>query len=105
MTLEDIKKQDLLQTRSIAEACKGSQETHAYIIECLNRFFSGDYGEIGEEDTAYNNEDLRGGEGHILARYKARFALESDIYIEAHFSESIPGIDANNTMIMYCNER
>lgn len=105
MTLEDIKKQDLLQTRSIAEACKESPETHAYIVECLNRFFNGDYGEIDEEDTAYNNQDLEEGEGHILARYKARHALESDIYIEAHFSKSIPGIDANNTMIMYCNER
>lgn len=105
MTLEDLKKQDLLQTRSIAEACKDSPETLEYIISCLARFFSGDYGEIGEEDTAYNNQDLKEGEGHILARYKARHALESDIYIEAHFSESIPGIDANNTMIMYCNER
>lgn len=104
MTLEDIKKQDLLQTRSIAEACKDS-DTFFYIMECLDRFFVGDYGEICEEDTAYNNQDLKEGEGHILARYPARHNLESDIYIEAHFSVSVPGIDANNTMIMYCNER
>lgn len=77
MTLEDLKKQDLLQTRSIAEACKDSPETLEYIISCLARFFSGDYGEIGEEDTAYNNQDLQEGEGHILARYKARHALEA----------------------------
>ena len=105
MTLEDIKKQDLLQTRSIAEACKDSPETLGYIVECMGRFFSGDYGEICQEDTDYNNADLREGEGHILARYKAAFALDSDICIEAHFSQSIPGIDANNTMIIYCNER
>lgn len=72
MTLEDIKKQDLLQTRSIAEACKDSPETLGYIVECLGRFFSGDYGEICQEDTDYNNADLREGEGHILARYKQR---------------------------------
>jgi hypothetical protein len=105
MTLEDVKQQPLLQTRSIANACEGSPETHAYILQCLNRFFSGDYGEVGQEDTEYNNTDLAQGEGHILARYKAKGNLDGDIYIEAHFSESIPGIDANNTMIMYCNER
>lgn len=104
MTLEDIKKQDLLQTRSIAEACK-DPKTHNYIVDCLGRFFRGDYGEICQEDTELNNEDLGGGEGHILARYKAAFSLESDIYIEAHFSQSMPGIDANHTMIMYCMER
>ena len=106
MTLKDIReRQELLQTRTIAEVCKRSPETLNYIIECLNRFFRGDYGEICQEDTDLNNQDLEEGEGHILARYKAKAALESDIYIEAHFSEEIPGIDANNTMIMYCNER
>lgn len=105
MTLEDIKKIDILQTRTIAEDTNKDPETIKYIIECLNRYFSGDYGEICQEDTDYNNADLKTGEGHILARYKAKHNLQSDIYIETHFSESIPGIDANNTMIMYCNER
>ena len=105
MTLANIQQQPLLQTRTIAEAYKDSPETHAYIMQCLTRFFSWDYGEVGQEDTAYNNADLEAGEGHILARYKASGNLAEDIYIEAHFSESIPGIDANNTMIMYCYER
>lgn len=105
MTLEDLKAIDLFQTRSIAEACKANPETLQYIIACLDRFFSGDYGEVDAEDTEYNNADLAAGEGHILARYEAKYNLESDIYIEAHFSKDIPGIDANNTMIMYCNER
>ena len=104
MTLEDLRKQDILQTRTVAAACQDT-ETFEYLLACLERFFSGDYGEICEEDTEYNNQDLAEGEGHILARYKARFALEGDIYIEAHFSKSMPGIDANNTMIMYCEER
>jgi len=105
MTLKDIRQQELLQTKSIFEACKGSPDTYKYIMECITRFFKGDYGEIDEEDTAANNQDLQEGEGHILARYKAAYNLERDIYIEAHFSESVPGVDANNTMIMYCNER
>ena len=106
MTLEDLRQIPLLQTRSIAEACGRDPRTKQYIFECLDRYFRGDYGEVPEEDFRYNNEDLEGGEGHILARYKPKFALDSDIYIETHFSISMPGnIDANNTMIMYCNER
>lgn len=106
MTFEDIKKIPLYQTSSIADASKRDPRTHNYIVECLNRFYSGDYGEVPEEDFEYNNQDLKEGEGHLLARYKAKFALDSDIYIETHFSESMPdNLDANNTMIMYCNER
>lgn len=106
MTLDELKASNpIYQTRTIAEVCKRSPKTHAYIVECLQRFYSGDYGEICKQDTEYNNADLLEGEGHILARYKALNDLESDIYIEAHFSQSMEGIDANNTMIMYCNER
>lgn len=105
MTLTDLQKIPVYQTRTIAEACKDSPATHNYIVDCLHRFFTGDYGEVPQEDTDANNADLLDGEGHVLARYKARHKLEGDIYIEAHFSESMPGIDANNTMVMYCGER
>ena len=104
MTLNDLREIPLLQTRSIADACE-DPKTKAYVVECLQRYFSGDYGEICEEDTQYNNEDLEGGEGHVLARYKAMYKLDRDFYIESHFSQEIAGLDANNTMIMYCNER
>ena len=105
MTLQDIEKNDLLQTRSIAEDTKNSIETKQYIYNCIKRFFSGDYGEIPEEDIIYNNADLENGEGHILARYKARYNLKNDIYIESYFSNEMPGIETNHTMIMYCEER
>lgn len=105
MTLADLQKIPVYQTRTIAEACNHSPQTHNYIVDCLHRFFSGDYGEVPQEDTDANNADLLDGEGHVLARYKARHNLEGDIYIESHFSESVPGIDTNNTMVMYCGER
>lgn len=105
MTFEDLKRIPLLQTRSIADAVEQEPETHAYIVQCLNRFYTGDYGEIGQEDTDANNQDLQDGDGHILARYKAAHALKYDIYIEAHFSERMQGIDWNNIMILYVNER
>ena len=104
MTLEDLRRLPLLQTRAIAASCEDT-ETFAYVLECVNRFYRGDYGKVAQEDSDANNRDLRAGEGHILARYEGRYMLDRDIYIESHFSESVPGIDANNTLIMYCNER
>ena len=105
MTLCELRRLPLLQTRSIAASWEGSPETFKYISECLNRFYNGDYGEVPQEDTDANNMDLLSGEGHILARYEAKYNLDGDIYIEAYISESMPGIDANHTMVMYCNER
>lgn len=105
MTLNDLGKLPLLQTRSISKTYGGDPDTFGYIVECLGRFYKGDYGEVPEEDVEANNCDLRTGEGHILARYEAKYGLSDDIYIEAHFSDSMPGIDANHIMIMYCFER
>lgn len=105
MTLEDLKKIPVYQTKSIAEAAK-DEETLLYILECLHRFHSGDYGEISAEDTDYNNQDLAAGDGHVLARYKGKFELTGDFYIEAHFwREKLDDIDYTNTMIMYPSER
>ena len=105
MKLNDLRNLPLLQTRSIADAYAGDTETFRYIAECLGRFYKGDYGEVPEENTEANNNDLRVGEGHVLARYEEKYMLDNDIYIEAYFSDSTPGIDANHVMIMYCSER
>ena len=105
MTLNELKDLPLLQTRSIANSYGGDPETFRYIVKCLGRFYEGDYGEVPTEDAEANNYDLASGEGHVLARYEAKHGLSDDIYIEAHFSDSTPGIDANNVMIMYVFER
>ena len=105
MTLEDLKKIPTLQTRGIAEAAK-DPKTALYIVECLNRFWAGDYGDIPPEDTAANNADLRAGEGHILARYKQAEKLTGNVYIEAMIYEPEKGnIDYNYIMVMYTDER
>ena len=105
MTLDDLRQLPLLQTRAIAASWNDSPETFAYLSDCVNRFYRGDYGEVPQEDVEANNSDLRAGEGHILARYKGKYDFEGDIYIEAYISESMPGIDCNHTMVMYCIER
>lgn len=105
MTLEDLAKIPTYQTRSISHAAE-DPETALYLLECLGRFWGGDYGEICEEDTQYNNADLEAGEGHVLARYKGKYKLTGDIYIEAHFDKDyLDNIDYTNTLIMYPEER
>ena len=105
MTFEDLNKIPCLQSRSIAEACKDPL-TGNYVIDCLYRFYKGDYGEICADDTAANNAELLSGYGHILARYKQAFKLSGDIYIEAHFDKDhLTDINYTQILIMYPEER
>ena len=105
MTLADIKKLPLHITATV-NAETTDEKTHFYIVDCLlNRFYNGDYGEVDQEDTDANNRELAEGEGKLLARYKAKYKLEEDIYICARFSKSMPeSLDANHVLIMYCSE-
>lgn len=106
MTLEDLKRMPVFQTRGINAAEQDSPETHNYIIDCLFRFYAGDYGEICADDTAANNADLAAGDGHILARYKQKHNLRGDFYIEAHFyAPRLSDPDYTQIMIMYPDER
>ena len=104
MKLEDLQALPLFQTSSIAAPAE-DPETLEYIMECLGRFYSGDFGEVPADDTAANLADLEAGGGHVLARYKAAGQLADDVYINAVIDDHAPDVvDANNIMVMYCNE-
>ena len=106
MKLEDLKQIPLLQTATIAHTIGEDADTLNYILECLSRFYTGDYGTICAEDTEANNADLSAGYGHILARYEQKHQLTGDIYIEAHFDkDNLNDIDYTNILIMYPDER
>ena len=105
MTLNDIKKINVYQTRTIASACQ-DEKTLAYVLNCLQKFYAGDYGEVDQEDTDANNADLESGYGHILARYNGAFNLNGSFYIEAHFDKDhLQDVDFTQIMIMYPEER
>lgn len=105
MTFEDLKKLPLLQTRGIA-ATITDDKTMNYVMSCLARFFTGDYGLIDPEDTDANNLDLESGYGHVLARYDQFGTLEGDFYIESHFDrDNLNDVNYSQTMIMYPHER
>lgn len=104
MTLDNIKKLPVYQTRSIATAAE-DPDTMKYIFNCLAKLYAGNYGEIPAEDTDANNKELKAGAGRIVARYKAAANLESDIYIISEFCAEDPdNQEANHTTILYCNE-
>ena len=104
MTLSQLQKLPLYMTSSVA-ATMTDADTNAYILECIEAFFSGYYGSVPAEDVELNNADLSAGEGHVLARYEAKHKLTSDIYIESHFTPRYKGNDYNNTVVCYCSER
>ena len=105
MTLKDLENIPMLQTRSIAEACQDPQ-TLGYVSKCMLQFINGQWGDLDREDIEANNEDLKDGYGHVLARYPFKYALENDIYIETHFDKDhINDINYTQTMIMYVDER
>lgn len=103
MTRIELQKIPMFQTATIAQAVQ-DDGAGPYIKQCLLKCYAGDYGKMPEEDTAANNEELEAGEGHILARYEPGQGLDSDIYIDIHFSAANPEPDFNYGMIMYCNE-
>ena len=102
MKLSDLTANPIYQTRGIA--ADTDPPTAEYLKQCLDLFFTGNYGEIPPEDTEANDQELAAGEGRIIARYKKAHNLQGDIYIIAYFSQSTEGIDANNTTILYCSE-
>ena len=58
MTLDNIKKLPVYQTRSIATAAE-DPDTMKYIFNCLAKLDAGNYGEIPAEDTDANNKELK----------------------------------------------
>lgn len=101
MKLNEIMKNNIFLVGPIRNASRKNQD---YIMRCLDRFFTGDYGEIPPEDVTANNSDLEAGAGRIIARYKPAEGMAEDFYIMAYFDQDQPGIDYNYTSIFYCSD-
>ena len=104
MLIRDLSELELYTSREITQVNE-DKETHPYLVECLRRFYTGDFGALEEDDIRANLTELREGEGHVLARYEKKHNLRNDIYVEAIFSESRPGGDFNKCLVMYVDER
>lgn len=105
MTLNDIMNRNPLYIAGGATAAAEIPAARDYILQCVRRFYSGDYGAIPPEDIAENNAELAAGEGRILARYEAGQGLKENIFVIAYFSERHPeSDDYNYTSICYTSD-
>lgn len=105
MTLDDLKALMLITTSGINDAMTDPKTT-GYIFACLRRFVSGDFGELDDDDKAYNLRNLETGTGFVLGLYEKKHTLTNKIFIEARFSElNLHDANYNNICIMYPDER
>lgn len=105
MTLKDLTRIPVYQTRGLAADAEREPAIALYASACLQRMYRGDYGTLCQEDIDANNAALASGEGRLVCRYPALPGMEDDIYIICYFAESYKNnLDYENCMIMYCNE-
>lgn len=57
-------------TAHIAEWADDRHDRTAWILDCLTRHNSGDWGDLGDNDTALNTTALRHHDGRLLSRYE-----------------------------------
>ena len=85
----------LVISRGLNDAVAGNKETAREVYGALDRYLSGDWGDLQEEDKVLNNKAVADpGSDRILARYNLNCG---DIYIITEW-------DRSYTTLMYCNE-
>jgi hypothetical protein len=60
---------DVVLTAHVAYWADGHPARTAWILHCLHRHSTGDWGDLDVEDTVANNHALRSHDGRILSRY------------------------------------
>ena len=99
--IEILKNNPIFLTAAIAEAMK-DRKTAGYVGRCMERFCSGDFGDICREDTTFNLEQIARKEGRALGAYGAFGFLQEPIFIIAEFSCVNPcDLDMNHTTVLY----
>ena len=84
----------VVQTRGIADACEKSDEFTLEIHKAFQRYISGDWGDLGDEDKALNDSAVENNDDRILAKYEIG---ERPIYIITEW-------DRSATTILFCDE-
>ena len=108
MVLDDLKQLKIFQTAGVMNDIQTdpTDKTHLYVVDKMQRFYSGDYGNISKKDTIKNNKVLNNGYGRIVATYERGQGLTDHIYIIAIINAATGSedIENNHILIMLCRE-
>lgn len=85
-------------TTRLNEAVAKHEGIARAVTSAIERFISGDWGDVPEEDKKANDRDLLARCGHVLGRYKS---LDGDLYINMEFGDTE---DDDTAVIMYRDE-
>ena len=85
-------------TRQLFDAGQQDNETEKALLQAVERFKNGDWGEVCQEDKDANDSDLKSRNGHVLGRYKTP---AGDIYINLEFHDELT---EDCACLMFCNE-
>lgn len=85
-------------TRRINNAIADDIKTAKAVTQAIGRFYSGDWGELSDDDKEANNADFRARDGHVLGRYKTP---AGDIYINLEFGRTEK---EDHVCAMFCDE-
>jgi hypothetical protein len=90
---------EIVVTIAIAEKMYRNRDFGAWVMDCLKRYISCDWGDMSEEDKAINNEAAlrmaRESHGRVIAKYNNK---EGEIMI-------ITDSDEEHTIIVFREER
>ena len=87
--MESVKKSQLVVTRAIHKRIEKDDEFAKGVFKSLRRYYSGDWGDLCEEDKEMNDNALKDGE-RILAVYN--IGNDDKIYIITEWDRSVTTI-------------
>ncbi len=85
---------ETVMTRGIGEAMEHDNNFRGEVLKSFERYVSGDWGDLGDDDKKMNDEAVTNNDDRILAKYKTS---TKPIYIITEW-------DRSYTTIMFCDE-
>lgn len=81
----------IVATCSVHEMMQTNSSFRKFVSACMNRYMSGDWGDLCEEDRLANDDSLRS-EGRILAAYENPDHPDWKIWIITEWDRSVTTI-------------
>lgn len=86
-------------TRAINDAVADDSKMAKAVLAALGRFTRHDWGNLCDEDKAYNDADLKNRSGHVMGKYETP---HGNIYVNRDFYPEEYGYDV--VTVLFCHE-